>query len=259
MPSFSKVLKAEQVVVNGSTCRLPPYEEAGLTAVAAGEAPPHLIEAVSRITSESEQQATELLAAATLRCTEILASAENECCEIMRQAEMKNLLLEEEMSKRGYDSGYLQGLGAAQSEGMRLRREAEAMLQEAVQLRDRMLARVEPQAVELAVCVAEKLVGKQLALVPDTIVAIVRESLRLLKESGEILIRLHPGDLLLCQANLAELQTEVRENSTLNLFADPEMTAGNCRIETNGALIECVLDERFAALRAVLADVTYHE
>jgi len=257
MPSLSRLLKAEQVVINENICRLPAYEAALLADAGVVEAPVGTNSAPC-IMPNAEELAAEILAAATRQSTEILAAAGNECDELLRQVEMKILVLEEEAGKRGYDNGYLEGLGAGQTVGISLRREAEAMLQEAVRFREIILGRVEPQVVELAVCVAEKLVGRHLTIEPETIVAIVREALRLLNEAGEILVRLHPNDLTICQANLAELQAEVRENSTLNLFADPEMPSGNCRVETNGALIECILDERFAALRAALVDVVNH-
>ncbi len=257
MPLLSSLLKAEQVAITDKICRLPCFEATlpagvgGVEEQAGANPAPCLMPA-------AEEQASQMLAAAARESAEILAAAGNECDELLRQAEMKSLVLEEEAGKRGYDSGYLAGLGAGQTVGIGLRREAEAMLREAALFRERILGRMEPQVVELAVCVAEKLVGRQLTIEPETIVTIVREALRLLNEAGEILIRLHPGDLPLCQASLADLQAEVREKSTLNLFADPEMPAGNCRVETNGALIECMLDERFAALRAALTDVVNH-
>ncbi|MBS4009020.1 MAG: hypothetical protein KGZ45_11455 [Clostridium sp.] len=258
MPLLSKLLKAEQIAITEKICRLPACEVTlsvdvgrNLTQTAASS--------TLCIKADAEQQAAEILEAAARQSAEILAAAGSECEELLRQTEMKCLVLAEEASKRGYDNGYLEGLGAGQTVGIGLRREAEAMLREAVKFRERVLERVEPQVVELAVCIAEKLVARQLAVEPETVVTIVRESLRQLNECGEILIRLHPDDLPLCQSRLADLQAEVRENSTLNLFADPEMPAGNCHVETNGALIECMLDERFAALRAALADVANHD
>jgi len=257
MPSLSRLLKAEQVVINENICRLPSCESALPAPAGVFEASLGANSAPC-IIPEAEEQAAEILAAAARESAEILATAGYECDELLRQTEMKILVLEEEAAKRGYDNGYLEGLGAGQTMGLGLRREAEVMLQEAVRFRERILGRLEPQVVELAVNVAEKLVARQLAIEPETIVAIVREALRLLNEAGEILIRLHPKELPICQANLAELQAEVRENSSLNLFADPAIPAGNCRVETNGALIECMLDERFTALRAALADVVNH-
>lgn len=257
MPLLSRLLKAEQVAITEKICRLPACEVI-LSSGAEGIEAAHGENPVPCVIAQAEEQVSEMLAAAARQSAEILAAAGSECENLFLQTEMKIAILEEEARKRGYDNGYLEGLGAGQTVGIGLRREAEAMLRAAVEFREKTLGRMEPQVVELAVSVAEKLVGRQLTIEPESVVAIVREALRLLNESGEILIRLHPGDLLLCQARLAELQAEVRENSTLNLFADPEMPAGSCRVETNGALIECLLDERFAALRAVLADVTNH-
>ncbi|MDW7651569.1 MAG: FliH/SctL family protein [Bacillota bacterium] len=260
MPSLSSVIKAERVRLNGKVCRLPVHRlHAGCGGAAPSSPAASVCEPDPKMMAEAKDRAAEIVSAARHQAEELLAAAQKESGEILKQAEMKILALEEDATKNGYDTGYLEGMAQGQREGNRLRHEGEVLLQEARQLRDGMLERVEPQVVELAVCIAEKLVGLQLGQEPETVVAIVRDALRQVREAGEILIRIHPEDLPLCREKLPDLQAELRENSSLNLFADSTLKRGGCRVETSGAVIECLLDERFARLREVLAGVTPDE
>lgn len=260
MRSLSSVIKAERVKLNGGVCRIPVYQahlRDGKSEAPLFPTPDILPD--SRILAEAEKRAAEIVAVAESRREEILAAADRASDEMVRQAEMKVLALEAEVRKSGYDSGYLEGMAEGQREGNRLRREGESHLQQATALREEMLERVEPQVVDLAICIAERLVSTQLNQEPETVVAIVRDALRQIREAGEILIRIHPQDLLICREKLSEMQAELRENSSLNLLADDTLKRGGCRIETSGAIIECLLDERFAKLREVLSDVASHE
>lgn len=264
MPLSSSVIKANQVQVNGSVYRLQ-FCGAPERAVQQDGVIKETTEQSSspepdpRLLDEARTQAAEIRAAAENARDQLMAAAVQEREELLHQAAVMAESLQEEAKKSGYDSGYLEGLAEGRQEGTRLRREAEEYYAETLRLRDEMLARVEPQVVELAVSIAEKIVGTQLDGHPETIVPIVREALRQLKESGEIMVRLHPDDLPICKMHLTELQAEVREKSTLNLFADPELLRGHCRVETSSAVVECLLDERFQSLRKLLADVKNHE
>ncbi|EEG76527.1 FliH/SctL family protein [Dethiobacter alkaliphilus] len=258
MPSLSSVLKADSVKLNGGVLRLPAYFHA------AGSAEPKSQTAVpeapgAQVLHDAQAEAAEIVAAARREREEILAAAGQECEELRKKAEMQVLELEEGAKQRGYDTGYLEGMAAGQREGSRMQREAEELLAETRRIRSEMLEAVEPQVVELAVCIAEKLVSRQLSEEPETVVSMVRELLQQVKESGDILIRLHPDDVPLCRDKAAELQAELREHSSLSFLADGAVARGHCRVETSGAAIECMLDERFAKLRETLLDVTSNE
>lgn len=252
MPSLSSVIKAERVRIAGGVYRLPLFnrgESAAERDYAAACVNAGLEEDLLR---ESREQAREMVSAAERQREEILQDAQNKHAEILCQAEMAALTVKEEAGKSGYDAGFLEGMAAGQREGNRLRGEAENLLRGAREIREQMLSRVEPQVVELAVRIAQKLVGVQLSVQPDTIVAIVRDALQLVREHGEIVVRLHPEDLPLCRERLQELQGELREQCTLNLLGDAAVRPGECRVETGAAIIECMLDERFARLREAL-------
>lgn len=255
MPSLSSVIKAGSVRLEGTVqCPAIPAPPSSLPVaddpvVSAGD---------SKCIADAQAHAAMIVAAAELRRDEILEEAGRQSDEMLKQADIRILAMEEEARRKGYDNGYLEGLSAGQREAGRLQREANQFLSEVKAFREDVLRRLEPQMVELAVCVAEKLVSRQLDIEPDTIVSILKEALRQVKEAGEVIVRLHPDDVQACRARIGELQAEMRQQSALSLLSDNGLDRGCCRVETNGALIECLLDERFESLRKTLADVAGH-
>ncbi|MBS3947248.1 MAG: hypothetical protein KGZ57_02925 [Dethiobacter sp.] len=196
-----------------------------------------------------------LLAEAERKREEIVAEAFRQREAQLEAARMEIISLEEQARKTGYEAGYLEGLAEGRRDAGRLRREAEELLQEASSLRREMLGRVEPEVVRLSVAIAEQMIGKQLALAPETIVSIVTQALQDASGYGAVLVRVHPEDLALCQAFSGEMQSVLRESASLDFLGDRTLAQGDCLVETDGALLECRLGERLAELRETLTGV----
>jgi flagellar assembly protein FliH len=253
MPSLSSVIKAQQTTVNGSERHLPkrlPVNGAS-TVVGESTATAGLQTDLSRPLA---QQAPDIIADAEQRAAEILAAAQREREEILKQAEMNALAMGEQAQKEGYQAGYLEGLTVGRRESDELRCQALAELSDAQKLRAEMLKQVEPKVVALALSVAEKMIGEQLAVAPEFILTSVKEGLAQISETGEILVRLHPEDIPVCKTYHSDLQSGLREHSTLSFIPDASLEKGSCRIETNGAVVECLIGERLAELRKMLAE-----
>ncbi|MBS4032700.1 MAG: hypothetical protein KGZ63_14965 [Clostridiales bacterium] len=254
---MSSIIKAQQITVNGSERHLPKRPPVNGASSVAGESA-----ATAGVQTDGSrslaQQAADIVAEAEQRFAEILAAAEQEREKILKQAEMNALTIGEQAQKEGYQAGYLEGLSVGRREADELRCQALEELSDAQKLRTEMLKQVEPQVVALALSVAEKMIGEQLAVVPEFILTSVKEGLAQISETGEILVRLHPEDIPVCKTYHSDLQAGLREHSTLSFISDASMGKGNCRIETNGAVVECLLDERMTELRNMLAEAAGH-
>jgi len=186
------------------------------------------------------------------KCAGILADALREREAMLEQARLEIVTLQEEARKAGYDAGYLDALAEGRRVAGRLRQEAEEFLREAQLLRRQELLRVEPEIVRLSVAIAERLLGRQLALLPEAIVSIVAQVLQEAHQYGKILVRVHPDDLSVCRAFAGELAGNLREAADLDFIGDKTLVSGDCLVETDGVLLECRLGERLAALQEAL-------
>lgn len=255
-----KVIKASQVRPSDSVCLLVPCAMPGENTASAQPADPFCDFAHrAELVVQAEARAQEILAGAELERTRILAEAERERAGLLKEAELEAAALAEQARKDGYDAGYLEGLAQGKREAGQLRQEAEQLLEETWRLRREAILRVEPQVVELAVSAAERLLGRQLSLAPETIVSIVGQALKFVADYGEILVRVHPEDIQYCRTFQSELQAALRENAKLDLIADGSLERGSCRVETGGACIECLLGERLVELKKALSGVAGHD
>jgi flagellar assembly protein FliH len=186
------------------------------------------------------------------KCAEILAGALKEREAILQQARLEIVVQEQEARQAGYDAGYLDGQAEGLREAGRLRQEAEEFLREAIVMRKLELFRVEPEIVRLSVAIAERLLGRQLTLLPETIVTIVSQALQEARQYSKVLVRVHPDDLPVCRAFAGELAESLRETADLDFIGDKTLACGDCLVETEGALLECRLGERLAALQESL-------
>lgn len=245
MPLLSKVIKGGKIRFNPSVYQL----EAGFpaTGLLPEDADSDSNWAGLPFSSGDLQAETEK------KCAQILAGAFRERETILEKARMEIVTEAQEARKTGYDAGYLEGLAEGRREAGRLREEAEEFLREAKILRRQELLRMEPEIVRLSVAIAERLLGRQLTLAPETIVSTVAQALQEARQYGKVLVRVHPEDLPVCRAYASELAVNLRESADLDFIGDKELAAGDCLVETDGALLECRLGERLSALQETLA------
>ncbi len=110
----------------------------------------------------------------------------------------------------------------------------------------------EKGAVHLAGAIAARLVRRELVRTPELPVTLVREALELAAGNAELKIRLNPTD----HANLtSQIQLVVRELAPLaktELIADPQITAGGCRVETRFGVIDQQFESQLARIEEEL-------
>jgi flagellar assembly protein FliH len=193
------------------------------------------------------------------KCTELLTAALREREALLEQTRMEIETLKEDARQDGYGAGYLDGLTGGRREAEKLQAEAEELIREAKGLLRRQLLRLEPEIVRLSVVIAERLLGRQLSLLPETIVAIVSQVLQEAHQYSVVLVRVHPEDLPVCRAFAGELAKSLREKADLDFIGDKSLTAGDCLVETDGALLECRLGERLGELREALLKVAVQQ
>lgn len=134
-----------------------------------------------------------------------------------------------------------------------LRPALEQAVQEIRHAKQAWLRQWEKGAVHLAAAMAARVIRRELPRTPDVTVALVREALELAVGNAELKIRLNPAD----HASLAsQMQTVVRELAPLaqtELVADPQITAGGCRVETRFGVIDQQFESQLARIEEELA------
>jgi len=167
----------------------------------------------------------------------IVEEARQEAEQIVARAEQQRTASVES----GFQIGYEEGL-----------KRWNEILAGAWQARENLKTEWERSMLHLAVRVAERIVGEQLRLHPDTIVPIVREALKSLGQERQLTLLIHPDHREMVQANLDRLQTLVGSSRQIHLVVNPDIGLGGCVVESELGVIDAKLETQLECLEKVL-------
>jgi flagellar assembly protein FliH len=172
------------------------------------------------------------------RAEELIAGAEAEAEAVRRSAgEVRAAALEE---------GRAEGLRTAAVEV----RERLATLEEAQR---RWLARAEIEALDLAVEMARRLVGRELRCDPTAVAGGAVEALRAAGRRRALRVRLNPESLADLRLHPAALD-EASAGAELQLLADPTLVPGDVVVETEAGQVDARIASRLERFRVALLD-----
>ena len=116
----------------------------------------------------------------------------------------------------------------------------------------RRVAAAGPTAIALAAKMAEKIIGRAVALDPETMAEIAGEALAACRPgAGTIRVRIHPEDLPAVEARRAALAARAPA-AALELVADEAVGRHGCVIETAQGRVDARLESQLAALERAL-------
>ncbi|MEI8300867.1 MAG: FliH/SctL family protein [Chlamydiota bacterium] len=102
----------------------------------------------------------------------------------------------------------------------------------------------------IALKASKKIVGAQLDLNPDTIVEIVQQALKPVRQSHEIKIFVSKEDKEQLETNKEKLKALFDQLRILVIEEKDDLTKGSCIIETETGIINASLDNQWKALEA---------
>jgi len=118
--------------------------------------------------------------------------------------------------------------------------------------------RVEPELVRLAVSIAEKVIGRELELRPETVVDLVRSAMKRLRDRERLRVSVNPTDLERMKEARDDLISAVDGVRKLEVVEDRRVDPGGCVIESpNGTLdarIRTQMDEIGRALGELMPE-----
>ncbi len=151
--------------------------------------------------------------------------------------------------KEAHEEGYQQGLKQAEKEIAEQKRQLLDVINFFEQPLQYLNEEVEQQLNLLAVTLAQQLVRREIRAEPGEIVAVIRESVKMLPvNSRKIRISLHPEDAEIVKKALQ--LDELDDEQSWKLLEDPMITRGGCEIKSGQSIINATLENRLQALAA---------
>ncbi|HEX7083926.1 MAG TPA: FliH/SctL family protein [Gaiellaceae bacterium] len=171
---------------------------------------------------------------------------------IVAEAEARAVDIEAEARRAGHDAGYAEGLVRAAEELEAPRAALAAAIEAVGAARDELAASVELRAVELAVAIAERIVGAALEVDPELVCNVVASALRRVVERDRLAIDVHPDDAPLLRSWL-ESQSEVAVAS-VEVRAERRVGRGGCVVRTVEGEVDARVSEQLARAGEVLRE-----
>ncbi len=131
---------------------------------------------------------------------------------------------------------------------------AAALAAHAIALRSRELREAErrlDELVDLARALAERLLGEELALMPERVVQLAKQALAEARGARQITIEAHPDDIAILRANVDSLAVEA---DTVKLLANPGRAPGNLKMVTEVGVLDASLAPQLERLALKLRE-----
>lgn len=166
--------------------------------------------------------------------TRDVVEASERAREILADAERRRDLVLEQAVMQAADVG-VQARAAGRADGVAaVAAQALALASLEARSDERALERI----VAIARVLAERLLGEELRLAPERVVALARQALGEARGARRIRLVAHPEDVKLLERSLPELGVEP---SAISLAADPSRARGELRLETEIGVLDAEL------------------
>lgn len=116
-------------------------------------------------------------------------------------------------------------------------------------------ALAEQRAVELALQLAEKVIGESLAHDPSLVLASVTGALRAAAERDHLVVEVNPDDLALVREAAGELEARVGGVRRLEIVPERRVPRGGCIVRTREGEVDARIAEKLALARELVAEV----
>jgi flagellar assembly protein FliH len=150
--------------------------------------------------------------------------------------------------KKGYEHGERDGRDAAMKQIEPVLQSLRQMLAELESLRRRESRNLEKELVDLALAVARKVVGREVAVRPDTVAHLLHEVIGHLEHAGALTIRLNPADLERLSDGSAQLLNGLTDPGRVRFEADASLSVGGCFIESEAGEMDVRLEQRLRVI-----------
>lgn len=183
--------------------------------------------------AEARAEAARIIEEARRQATELLAEAESKAIALCRESR---------------DRGYRLGMAEAEKE---ITEKVDGLLslsEGAIRAREELLCGSEPEVIELAIGIAEKIVGQELTVNPEIVAGMVHRALERAGKSDTYYLHVNPADAQVMKEYLREDLTEV----TCEIVADSRIERGGCVIATSHGHVDAQVSSQFAEVRTAL-------
>ena len=200
---------------------------------------------------QAKQEAALLLNDAKEQAQTILGEIEQ--AKNQWELEEKPMYLEQ-VQKEGYQQGKEDGVQKGYSEMTDILSHAKEIVALSKQDYEKHIESAEPVILELAIKVAEKIIGLKLNETNDTFLSIVKRTIKQVKDNREVQLHVHPTQYPFVLSQKEELEAIFPKNTDFYIYPDEDLLEYSCIIESENGRIDASVDSQLEELRTKLIE-----
>lgn len=208
---------------------------------------------------DEEETANLIIEDAKQMYLKIIEEANSEAQAVTKNAELEAQKLmsasREEGYTKGYESGYLEGRGEAQS----LIDEASQIKEFLDNRKESLFREAEEQVMQLVLSIAKKVIGNELEQNKEAILSIVSQALQKCAFKRKLALKISPHDYDLIIENKARICTMVEGISDIEIISDLSLTKGSCIVETPSGEINSSIDVQIKEIEKIFTYLLRNE
>ena len=145
----------------------------------------------------------------------------------------------EEIKKKAYEEGYL--------EGLKQFNEKIIFLEDATR---ELRLETQQKMLPLVLKAAKKIVGEELKLHPDTVISIIQQIIKPVITHHHIKLYLNRNDKVIVEQEKEEIKKLFEKLESFSLEENNDLESGSCVIETENGIINASLENQWQAMEA---------
>jgi flagellar assembly protein FliH len=212
---------------------------------AAAEAVRRGTEQAQALQKDAKLSAERMLAEGRRRSQDMETASQNTLETRRKEAEQEGLLL-------GKEAGFKEG----KAEVDRLIQRIQTVLERAQDKRSAILIETEQQIVDLVLLISRKVVKIISEQTQEVVIANAKEALRKVKGRGDVIIRVHTGDLQLATEHIQDFIQTLEGGQHIQVQEDSSVDQGGCIIETDFGDIDARIASQLAELETKILEMT---
>lgn len=182
----------------------------------------------------------------------VIEEAYQEAAEIRAQAQAQVEDIKAQGQLAGREEGYQQGMMDAAEEveqlKEQLRQEQEQWKRSMQEEQEQALQELEPQFVSVLCDLLTRLTGVVVTGHKDVILYLINNAMRGIENSHSFIISLSEADFEYVSRHKEEIYGYLNPGVKIELFQDAKLTKNQCKIETDGGLVDLSLDVQVSQL-----------
>ena len=200
---------------------------------------------------QAKQEAESILNDAKEQAQTIFAEIEQ--AKNQWELEEKPMYLEQ-AQKEGYQQGKEDGTQKGYSDMTNILSHAKEIVALSKQDYEKHIESAEPIILELAIKVAEKIIGLKLNETNDTFLSIVKRTIKQARDNREVQLHVHPIQYPFILSQKEELEAIFPKNTDFYIYPDEDLLENSCIIESENGRIDASVDSQLEELRTKLIE-----